>query len=114
MAAIEIPVPIVPPPIIPIFLRSIGVPSFNSGIFVLALSAKKECIKPCLCGLSIHSSNNFLSFEIASAKSSLMPSSTDLIIACGENKLLYFFDAISLNFRIISSISFLSLILFCN
>ena len=81
IAAIEIPVPIVPPPIMPILFSSIGLPSFNSGIFVLALSAKKECIKPCLWGLSIHSSNNFLSFNIASAKSNLRPSSTDLIIA---------------------------------
>ena len=96
----------------PILFSSIGLPSFNSGIFVLALSAKKECIKPCLCGLSIHSSNNFLSFEIASGKSNLRPSSTDLIIACGENKFLYFFEAVFLNFKISSLVSFVSLILF--
>ena len=96
IAAIEIPVPIVPPPITPIFCNSEGLPFFNSGIFVIALSAKKEWIKPCLWALSIHSLKSFLSFLIAARKSKLKPSSTDLIILCGENKFLYFLRALAL------------------
>ena len=48
IAAIEIPVPIVPPPITPILFNSEGLPFFNSGIFVIARSAKNEWINPFL------------------------------------------------------------------
>ena len=40
-----------------------------------------------------------------SEKSRPSPSSTDLIIACGENKFLYFFDALALALAIVSLIS---------
>ena len=89
---------------IPIFFSSEGLPFFNSGIFVIARSAKNECISPCLCGLSIHSLKSFLSFFMAAGKSKFKPSSTDLIILCGENKFLYFFKALAFALVIISFI----------
>ena len=111
IAAMEIPVPIVPPPITPIFLSSTGLPFANSGIFVMALSEKNEWIKPSLWVLLIHSLNNLLSFFIASGKSRLRPSSTDVIIAWGENRFLYFFNASDLNLFITLFISSIFLIL---
>jgi len=64
-------------------------------------------MSPCLWGLSIQSLKSLLSFLIALSKSRLRPSSTHLIIACGENKFLYFFKAVALAEDIDFSISFL-------
>ena len=47
-AAIEIPVPIVPPPITPTSLMSFGLAVLSSGILLTALSEKKVWIKPSL------------------------------------------------------------------
>ena len=47
-AAIEIPVPIVPPPITPTFLMSFDLAVLSSGILLTALSEKKVWINPSL------------------------------------------------------------------
>ena len=82
--AVAMPDPMVPPPIIPILAIS-RVSPLASGILLTARSPKKACIRPALCGVSIHS--------IKACRSTFRPSSKGKLEArtasthlCGENK----------------------------